>query len=339
MNAVGLDIGGANVKAADPSGRAVTRPFAIWREPERLVDVLREVLEAFDQPDVLAVTTTAELADCFRTKAEGVDHVLAACEAVAGGRPVAVWQTGAEFVSPTVAREIPLLVAAANWHALSTWLGRIVPRGPALLVDVGSTTTDLVPLLDGVPVPVGLTDVERLVSGELLYTGVRRTPVFALAQSVPFRDGRCPLVPELFATTVDVHLLAGSIPPDADDLDTANGRPATIDEARDRLARAVCGDRTEVTDAEIDEFAASLAVAQVETLRAAIATLHDRAPFEHVVLSGSGAFLADLALEGSPFADRPRTRVDGLFDPATASAACARAVAELAVERHADLVG
>jgi len=67
--------------------------------------------------------------------------------------------------------------AAANWLALATYAGRLAPRGPAVLLDVGSTTTDVIPLQDGTPVPRGRTDPERLESKELVYTGVRRTPL------------------------------------------------------------------------------------------------------------------------------------------------------------------
>ena len=122
------------------------------------------------EADLFAVTMTAELSDCFRTKAEGVDFILRAVEDVAGTTPVFVWQTGAEFVTPAVAREIPLLVAASNWHALATWVGRLVPESGALLIDIGSTTTDIIPLLDGVPVPVehryfGLRGLQSETSG------------------------------------------------------------------------------------------------------------------------------------------------------------------------------
>jgi (4-(4-[2-(gamma-L-glutamylamino)ethyl]phenoxymethyl)furan-2-yl)methanamine synthase len=330
------------VKAATTDGRAVTRPFPIWREPERLADVLREVIAEFATAgraiDLFAVTTTAELADCFRTKAAGVDHVLGAVESIAEGRPVAVWQTGAEFVAPAVAREIPLLVAAANWHALATWLGRLAPSGRGLIVDVGSTTTDLVPLLDGVPVPNGMTDVERLLGGELVYTGVRRTPVFHTSRLVPFRGTTCALVPEQFATMLDVYLLRGDLREDPDDLDTANGRPATVEESRDRLARAICCDRTEADDAEIDAIAEFLAESQQRRLATAIDRIARGAgAFERVLVSGSGAFLAERAIGDVPsLRSTPRTRLAEVFDSATATAACARAVAELAVERRAD---
>ena len=153
MNVIGLDIGGANLKAADADGRAVTRRFALWKKPDRLPNELSSLIAEFDRPDCLAVTMTAELADCFESKAEGVDRVLRAVEESAAPTPIFVWQTGAEFVTCEVARESPLLVAAANWHALATWIGRLVPRSAAILIDIGSTTTDVVPLLAGVPVP------------------------------------------------------------------------------------------------------------------------------------------------------------------------------------------
>src|SRR3990172_471635 len=242
MPVVGLDIGGANLKAADADGRAVPRAFRVWREPGGLSAAIREILAQFSKIDLLAVTMTAELADCFQTKREGVSRILDAVEEVAGTAAVHVWQTGAEFVSPAVAREIPMLVAAANWHALATWVGRMVPQGEALLLDVGTTTTDIIPLSAGIPVPAGLTDRERLISGELASSGVRRTPLCALVRALPYRGTECPVAAEPFATTLDVYLTLGDVLEDAADISTANGRPATTDEAMHRLAPATFTD-------------------------------------------------------------------------------------------------
>ena len=187
MRVLGLDIGGANIKAATESAAAMSVAFEIWRAPERLAAALSPIVERFASAELLAVTMTAELADCFSTKSEGIDCVLRAVEAVAGKRPIRVWQTSGEFVSPDEAREEPRLTAAANWHALATFVGRLVPRGSALLIDIGSTTSDLIPLVDGLPMPTGRTDVERLQSGELVYCGVRRTPLCALVDNAPLR--------------------------------------------------------------------------------------------------------------------------------------------------------
>jgi probable H4MPT-linked C1 transfer pathway protein len=336
MQVVGLDIGGANLKAADAAKRAVSRAFPVWREPEKLSEKLREILGEFPRADLLAVTMTAELADCFQTKREGVDRILTAVEEAADSAPVFVWQTGAEFVSPEVARDIPYLVSAANWHALATWIGRIAPRGNALLVDVGSTTTDIIPLADGVPVPVGLTDSERLISGELVYTGARRTPVSAVASSVPLRGSECPLAAELFATMLDVHLLLGAIDEDPNDVDTANGKPTTRDAARDRLARAVCCDVHEVAAGELDAIARHLADAQCAQIAQAARRVLDRfkGPCTARILSGSGSFLAERATANlAGLAGIPTIRLQEFFAPEIAESACAYAVACLAAER------
>ncbi len=186
MKIVGLDIGGANIKVATADGICKGYPFPMWKRAGELTAVLSEILSSaeFRQADLIGVTTTAELADCFSTKAEGVCFVLAAVTAAAGTTPVRVWTTSGEFLTAGDASEFPMLVAAANWHALATWSARAVPAGTGLLIDMGSTTTDLIPLCDGVPIPEGLSDYDRLRSNELLYTGSTRTPVCAMIQSV-----------------------------------------------------------------------------------------------------------------------------------------------------------
>src|SRR5690606_5964496 len=146
------------------------------------------------------------------------------------------WQTGGEFVTADEAAELPRLVASANWHALATFCGRVVPRGHGLLIDVGSTTTDLIPLHDGRVAAMGFTDLERLRSGELVYTGARRTPVCTFGTSLAVDGHLQPMAAEFFATLGDVHLVLGETAEHPDDLDTADGRPATRHYARQRLA-------------------------------------------------------------------------------------------------------
>jgi len=338
MHWIGLDIGGANLKAADCDGTALTRSFPLWKEPDRLTVVLGEMLSAFPQYDAMAVTMTAELADCFETKADGVHAVLQSVEQAAANKPIFVWQTGAEFVTPQVAREIPLLVAAANWHALATWVGRMVPTGCSLLFDVGSTTTDLIPLLRGVPVPTGLTDLERLRSGELVYSGVRRTPLCSLARSIPFRESDCPLASEFFATTLDLYLTLGMIPQDPDDLDTANGKPATIAAAHDRLARMICCDQTEFTTEDAQPMVHCLADIQQRQIAGAMLRVLRKLESDcsHVLISGSGSFLAEKIVSDEIGLHSAKiTRLQDVIGHRTSDAACAIAVARLASERLA----
>jgi probable H4MPT-linked C1 transfer pathway protein len=244
---LGLDIGGANLKAATADKRAISVPFPLWKQPEKLSAALAELVGKFPDAEELAVTMTGELCDCFETKRDGVHAIIKAVRGASGGRPIRVWSTDGVFLNSEEAKQTHMKVAAANWHALATFAGRFVPEGRAILVDVGSTTTDVIPILDGEPVPQGKTDFDRLTTKELIYTGARRTPLCAVLGF----DAAA----ELFATTFDAYLILGLIPEDANDCDTADGRPATRKYAHARLARMLGGDCDTVSEERVQQLA------------------------------------------------------------------------------------
>ncbi len=307
---LGLDIGGANLKAAHSSGVARSSFFPLWKDAAGLPAALQSLVQTMPPFDLIAVTMTGELCDCFETKRQGVNVILDAVEGLAGGKvrqvsnvpplPIWVWQCAREeatgrlgrFVDVPSARSSPLQTAAANWLAVAAFCGRYAPRGPALLIDIGSTTTDIVPLLDGQPVPNGLNDPERLRYGELVYTGIRRTPLVALLSNV---------AAELFATTLDVYLVRGDIPEDTLDCATADGRPATVAAAHDRLSRMLCADRETCTEQEREQLALRAADRQAYMIGVSLEHVASRlpAPPEQFILAGSGEFLARVALRRS----------------------------------------
>ncbi len=129
MVVLGLDIGGANLKAATADKRAVSVPFPLWKQPDRLPAALAELVAKFPGADELAVTMTGELCDCFETKREGVSAIVAAVRFASGGRPIRVWSTDGVFLNSEEAKQNHMKVAAANWHALATFAGRYVPGG------------------------------------------------------------------------------------------------------------------------------------------------------------------------------------------------------------------
>ncbi len=336
MLTLGLDIGGANLKAATSAGAARTEPFEIWRNPAAIAPRLRDLIAHFPVADALAVTMTAELADCFVTKAEGVAAIIAGVKQGAGSTPILIWQTTGEFAVTEIAACQPRQVAAANWHALATWAGRLAPRGKGLLFDIGSTTADIIPLQNGRPVSRGMTDFDRLLNNELLYTGLRRTPLCAVAGSVTVRDRPCRVAAELFATMLDVHLLLGNLPETPEDRHTADGRPATIACAHDRLARMICCDRDEIDLYEARHIARCFAKAQQTLLASAIEIVagNDPGEFETVIIAGSGGILAQQILAELPAAKGARIIcLAESLSPELAEAACAYAVAVLANER------
>ncbi|HKI20540.1 MAG TPA: hydantoinase/oxoprolinase family protein, partial [Isosphaeraceae bacterium] len=209
---VALDIGGANIKIAHEGRRALNVPFEVWKRPDELGRTISAAVATLPPSDHAAVTMTAELCDCFPTKRVGVNAVL---DSVLGALPqhtIMVWGVDCEFHRIADIRQQPLLAAAANWLALATLAARLIPESRGVLIDVGSTTTDLVPLDRGTVAARGRSDTERLQLGELVYAGTRRTPVCALATELTFRGVPTGLAAEIFASTLDVYLTLGDIP-------------------------------------------------------------------------------------------------------------------------------
>jgi (4-(4-[2-(gamma-L-glutamylamino)ethyl]phenoxymethyl)furan-2-yl)methanamine synthase len=321
---IGLDIGGVNTKAVWRDGDAlstVLRPYDVVRDPGALTAVVRDVVAelAGEPPELVALTMTAELSDEFRTKREGVEFVLDAVEAAVPGRVLA-FTTAGELVSLAEARARPLDVAAANWVASALAVGALHPD--ALLLDVGSTTADVIPIAAGRVAAEGRSDLDRLLAGELVYTGALRTNLAAIAPRVPVRGGWCPVASELFAISGDVHLILGHLTSEAYTCPTPDGRAASVECARERVARLVCADMEQLEPAEVEAIAAFLHAEQVRQIEAAARRVSTDAA---VVPLGVGAFLARAVAErlGRPELELP-------WSAAQRDAAPAAALAELA---------
>ena len=300
---LGWDIGGANTKAArvditgdGPSApRAVSAPLVMERDADLLVPTLRRLAASLGGiPAAHAVTMTAELSRSFRTKREGVGFVLDAVAAAFPDREARIYGVDGRFRSPSEARAQPLEVAAANWAATARFVGRQEPE--CILVDIGTTSTDLVPIAAGEPVAIGRTDPERLLSGELLYTGVLRTPVESVAGTVPLWGGECPLAPEGFALIGDAYLWLGTLATADYGAETPDGRPATREYAGERLARAVCADPEMVDEDAVSAIARALAESQVVTVTDALRRVAERhSSIRTAVVTGLGEFVASEA--------------------------------------------
>src|SRR5215467_14419377 len=299
---LGCDIGGVNTKVALVEDqrlvRACARPFELQRAPDTLATVLRELASELGPAagsNVLhAVTMTAELSQMFRTKREGVAFVLDAVAAAFPSSTVRVFAVDGRFVDPAEARRCPLTVAAANWAATATLVAR--HYRDAVLVDIGTTTADVIPIVGGVVVADGRTDPERLASGELVYTGALRTPAEAIASHVIVDGERVGVSAEGFALAGDVHVWRGDLAPADYTAPTPDGRPVTREFAGERLARVVCADREMLDDARVSAIADAIANAQVERVAEAIRRVCARhASLRTAVVTGLGAFIAKTA--------------------------------------------
>ncbi|MCC7083639.1 MAG: tetrahydromethanopterin-linked C1 transfer pathway [Pirellulales bacterium] len=328
-----LDIGGANLKAADGRGFAVSLPFPLWRRPDQLSAAIEQLIATAPTCERIAVTMTGELADCFQTKADGVRSIVHAAATAAGNRPVEIYLNDGRLVSPAVAVAEGLLAAASNWHVLARFAGRFLNGEPGLLIDLGSTTADIIPLVDGQPAASGRTDTQRLLSYELAYTGVERTPVCAVVDAIPYRGYWCPVARELFATMWDVYLVLGELPEEIDSLHTADGRPATTAAAIDRLARMICADRESFDQIDAIVAARHIAASQRRQLETAI----DRvltclsSPPKTIVIAGQGEFLLQQILKQRGIGER-RVSLSEQLGPVLSRCAPAHALAVIAAQ-------
>ncbi len=331
MRWIGIDVGGANLKLSDGRAFAQSQPFALWKHPQQLADAIRTALAQSPPHDAVAATMSGELCDCYETKAEGVQQIASSLADAAGDRPVFLYGLEGAFHQPSAASEKPLLFAASNWHALARIAATYLPDQTGLVVDMGSTTTDIVPVVSGEVATESQTDTERLLAGELVYTGIGRTPVCAVVHQLPYRGRECPVAAEFFATTEDVYFLLGTArqPTEARG---ADGRAMIQQFAVDRLARQIGADRSTFTLEDALVAAEHVRDCQLSRINAAIDLVTKDEPC-HAIQSGSGEFLAAKSLA---------TRNDILSvtslaeqrNPELSGCAAAAAVAVLAAEQQ-----
>jgi probable H4MPT-linked C1 transfer pathway protein len=285
VTVIGWDIGGANTKAAllhTENGcvkelRTTMEYFPVWKNPAKLTKVLsklKERMSAGARLDGVGLTMTAELSDAYQTKREGVNHILACSAQVFTDLPVFVLGVDTKLLSLCAARSEPLSVAAANWVATGWLVAQCVKT--CVIVDVGSTSTSIIPVIDGGVSAAGKTDLEKLMVGELVYTGSLRTNVAATVSAVPLRGGVARLASELFAQSGDVHLVLGNISEKEYTTETADDRGKSRGEALARLARVVCADMDMLAEAEVVQIAKYVYERQVEQVAEGLSQVYAR---------------------------------------------------------------
>jgi len=293
----GWDIGGAHVKlvCVDAAGWIVdARQIAcpLWRGTEHLQQAM---VAAFDQSwarDIRhVVTMTGELCDNFASRSDGVSKILTVVEHVLGVEYTQIYAGAQGLCKLDRARVVDAKsIASANWRAMGEAVA--LTNRDAILIDIGSTTTDIIPIIDGEPVNLGTDDATRMAHDELIYSGVVRTSLMSICQHVPFAGTWQRVAAEHFANTADIYRILGILPADADLHDTADGGPKTITASARRLCRILGRDLSEDADA-IRKVAGYVAYCQFDQLQRALLAVQGRfgSRFEKIVAAGVGTFL------------------------------------------------
>jgi (4-(4-[2-(gamma-L-glutamylamino)ethyl]phenoxymethyl)furan-2-yl)methanamine synthase len=313
VNVLGLDIGGANTKAtflktqngAVKDIEVLLEYFPIWKDGKtqlpKFLEMLKTKLIGTEAVDGVGVTITAELSDAYKTKKEGINHVLDCVCHVFGVVPLFVLDVEANLLSVKEALEEPLRVASANWAATGWLVSKLVKD--CVVVDVGSTSTSIIPIIAGKIGAEGKADLEKLQNGELVYSGSLRTNIATIVKKIPVKGKMTRVSSELFSQSGDVHLILGNITEKEYTGETCDGRGKTRNEAASRLARVVCADTDMIAEQEIMDIARFVYAKQVEQIVDGLKQTSDRIKIAKIaVVTGLGReFLARKAAEKAEF--------------------------------------
>lgn len=303
---IGWDVGGAHLKASlfeEGRLRAVGEwACPLWQGLEPLERALAAALDRWPGPASHAVTMTGEMVDLFPHREAGVLGLAACLQARLDG-PVAFYAGLQGWASFDTLRARWADVASANWLATAGLAAQRVHGvggeehgAEGVLVDIGSTTTDLVALQGGRVRTDSRSDRDRLASGELLYMGVVRTPLCALTQRIVWQGRPHHVMNEWFATTADVYRLTGELDAAHDLHPAADQGAKTLAASRQRLARMIGSDAREADRASWLAFAEAWREAQLDATARALQQVGDAAglsPQAPLVGAGCGDFLAE----------------------------------------------
>jgi probable H4MPT-linked C1 transfer pathway protein len=330
---IGWDLGGANLKRArSVDGRVVEVvqiPCPVIPDRSKFGQALGAAPPLADTPALHAVTMTGELSDVFATRAEGVAYLVMMMRGAVDDAPLLIYGGRTGFLDAPEAIGRWTEVASANWHASAVLAATHCTEG--LFVDIGTTTADLIPLKSGKPAARGYSDGERLTEGELVYTGVVRTPLAAVAPDAPFAGRTQRIAAERFATMADVYRITGMLSADADPYPTADLRGKSLEESAARLARMLGRDASEAGHVQWLEVAEHFAARQHAKIEAAARVLIAREALGQdapIIGAGCGRFLAARLAEqlGRPYRDFAES-VDCAPEAREMAALCAPAAA------------
>jgi probable H4MPT-linked C1 transfer pathway protein len=294
MKIAGFDIGGANTDVAvvdfDESGNIIQIEtdyiyLPMWSKKDQLKEALRDLLGSnVTEVEAIGISMTAELVDAYKTKKEGVIDV-AQKSADSFNVPVGFVGLDGILMLSDVLKD-PMKVAAANWIATAPLAANLYQD--CILMDTGSTTTDIIPIKKGIECALGRSDLDRLKTGELIYSGTLRTNVAAIVDKIPFRGSLMRVASELFATTADVQIVLGNISEEEYTSDTMDGAGKSIEDSMRRISRVVCADMDVLNPNEIIEIAEYIYSVQVEKISEALLEVSTRNNISNVVATGLG---------------------------------------------------
>ena len=205
---LGLDIGGAHIKVV---GLNATRQIVLvkymkcyfWNKSEDFLTFVKQINKYINKQTLIGITMTAELCDSFKTRKQGFDVVSRYCKELKND--FFFYSLGK---SPFIKKAEYKNVVSMNWHAIGSYVSHEITN--CIIIDFGSTTTDLICIKNKKIKNIHFDDFSRLNNSELLYSGLVRTPIFSIINEVKIDDKTFKIIPEFFSNMGDIYRISYS---------------------------------------------------------------------------------------------------------------------------------
>jgi probable H4MPT-linked C1 transfer pathway protein len=308
----GWDIGGAHLKLAElnQNGQWVKIEqwsCPLWQGIEALDSLFNDIAQ--HKPVATskhAITMTGELVDAFPHRQAGVEAILQSVEKHLPPAQSFIFASGGRWLNTETAKDAWQSVASMNWQATALLAAQQISEG--VIIDVGSTTTDIIPFQDEKILDSGETDQQRQLTGSLVYTGAIRTPLMAISHHAPVQGQMMRLANEWFATSGDIWRLKNELSSRAIQDPSADGQSWQEKDCQQRIARMLACDRNDIHENAWPEIVDWFANQQQQQIREALLGIIRRYHFRErppIIGLGVGRFISQACAQelGHPYID------------------------------------
>ena len=289
---LGIDIGGAHMKLIGLDKKrsvcfADYRKCYVWEGLNSLKKEFEYINDLnFDKETICGITMTAELCDIFKSKKVGANQISNLCKKLKYN--YLFYSTKENTFTKDVKGNYKSIISM-NWHAVARFFSRYFKN--LIIIDFGSTTTDFICIKDGMIINEGVDDLSRLSEGELIYTGVVRTPLFSIQNKIIYKNKIYHIIPELFSSTSDLYRVNNFIEKDFDIDDEADHQGKSVTKSLIRISRSFAIDYNNKNKKLLLDLSKILIQKQIKTIEDNIEILKEKINFKKkipILFSGIG---------------------------------------------------
>ncbi len=207
---IGWDIGGAHLKSCVINNQKTVCSVdlcELWKTKE-VGYMINQIIKQYSHKGIVnnVITMSGEMCDVFENRDQGVKKILNYFKKFVN---TYVYTRNCGIVSVKHNTK-PKNIASANWHVIAKFMCKKLTN--AIIIDLGSTTTDFILIKNSKIINKRLDDFSGLRSQELSYIGCLRTPPYIFERSLKINNKDIHIIPENFSSLADVYRIIKKLP-------------------------------------------------------------------------------------------------------------------------------